>query len=571
MLAHLGGERTVVARAARALSVRAGADTPVGHGAAGSRRNQNCGAICNAGAYCSIRSCVGRRRSALTMPQRFNMAWPSRLRARFERYADTPAGYRRVQRILRLIPGPLAAKYKASTWRRLDDERAAALVPPPEERLQTRLVWVAEAYAPSDVPQLLEGLRHYGLDETGLASSERTTHSIRTTRGRPGIWSYGPLSMLRRSGEGSAFFHQVQTKLPDGVTAALPSLFGLPGSLTLLVFCFLLDDRAAGRMHETVGRTYRTTAHRHGHGWSFQPPEMAQQTATREALRDQRAELSAWVAQRLPGLFTRLANEAMPAAELVTYRTAEAMHRNIGRKWPSSVEVGFHGRRWRSERWPAISMTTATEDQVEEWVLRLSGREQAVRPARDEHDKPLDEEAGWWLLFQRLHHSFDGLVALHTIHSAFDLFSRRLADIRDVAGFRGARPRRASRQLERMAADFRLAADARAVAADIREADTPAHIFSAWDGGDWQVVDPLDRLPSERGWIAGMAEWLPKRADAVLSSEHRVRERLVAEAQFVTAGAGLRLQRTAAWVASFALIFAIAAVAVAVLQFVKSS
>jgi hypothetical protein len=91
------------------------------------------------------------------------------------------------------------------------------------------------------------------------------------------------------------------------------------------------------------------------------------------------------------------------------------------------------------------------------------------------------------------------------------------------------------------------------------------HGFCAWQPGSRKSY----RAKTSTGLIAAMSQNLPKRAEAVLSAEKRVRERLVVEAQLVAAGAGLRLQRSAFWVAVLAFLMATAAVVVGVVQLSK--
>jgi hypothetical protein len=61
----------------------------------------------------------------------------------------------------------LALPVELHSWAKIDAEHAGELQPPAEERLQSRLVWVAEAYGPSDFRALVDGLLRHGFDEEG--------------------------------------------------------------------------------------------------------------------------------------------------------------------------------------------------------------------------------------------------------------------------------------------------------------------------------------------------------------------------------------------------------------------
>lgn len=473
---------------------------------------------------------------------------------------------------MRRLPGRvgerLALRVELRDWGAVDPEDAARLVPPAEERFQCRLVWVAEAYGPSDFGALVEGLRRHGFDD-GARFGRSLAEMTREGRRRMSGWAHSPLPMVRRRGEGSAFFDQVEMDMPDGVRAAVGGLFVLPGSLTVLVMCFLFDEDSASELDRAFRREYRTTGRRRKSGWTFSPPEMGQREAVSQALRDQRGALSAWVASRMPGAFGRVDASELPSAELITYRTDGALTWSSGRDWSSSLNLGWKSHAWRSETWPAIFVGEPLSSEKTPWALRMWAREQEVLSFEDEDgDRPVDTEDAWWALLQKVHRSFEGFIAMHAISSLLELYAARLADIRDLELFRGSQPRRAGKRIERAGRELEVVADVRSVASDLRQGKPPSWFFSAWDGGDWSVAEPRGEEDEERRLIADMAKYLPKRAEAVLSAEKRARERLVVEAQLVAAGAGLRLQRSAFWVAVLAFLMAVAAVAVGVIQLV---
>jgi hypothetical protein len=485
-----------------------------------------------------------------------------------DEFLDRLARSRRVDRLLRRLPDqigePIGLSLQLRWHRRHEVRDMSTLCPPDDEKVRSRLAWVAEAYAPSDLPSLLTGVRDLGLDASRWERHTISRSVVDARRATEG-WSYYSLGMIRSPGEGFLLLDQVEAELPDGVVAALPGLYLLPGSVSVLVITFLFDAVAAARVDDVLRQPHERTGRRTPRGWSFRPPELSQRDAVRDALAAQRLALTEWTARRVGGAFARHGDHGLPTAQLVTYRTAEAVSPAGLRDWRRSLALAPSVGDWRSESWPAVRMHRSSQPD-ERAMLRLSAHEQTLRATHDEARRELDEDAAWWLIFQRLHESFEGLVALHALSQLVDLYAARLSDLRDAAGAAGDRPRQAGRRIGSVRRELEITADARAVASDLRE-EIPAFFFSG--DGDW-----LEQLPDEHpragvprvGWISGVASSLPRRAIAILELERQVRERLATEAQLISAAASLRLQRYAFWIALLALVAAIAAVAVGVAQ-----
>jgi hypothetical protein len=480
-----------------------------------------------------------------------------------ERLADD----QRLRRFLRRLPFRLASRVvmrlDLAGWRRLDGTQWRSLRPGDDELLQTRLVWVAEAYAPSDVPALLDGLEGLGFDK-GQWTGESVARSVVERRRKAEGWAQYALPLICRPGDRVGFGNQIERELPDGVRAAWPGLTVLPGSVTVLVFTFLLQPDSAMEIDRTVRRNFATQVNRRTErGWSFHGPRMEQRKAVRAAMAAQRTELEGWVARHLPGAFARRGHYGHPGARLLTYRTEAAVRFDLQHAWSLTIDSPSAFEIWRANRWPALGVSFGDSVSCSEGMLHLMAHERALVPRQEEGegDGPLDEDERWWLLFQQLHRSLEETLVLHTLHELLGLFTARLADIRDLAAPRTLRPSPAARQLTRVRDALEVATDARSVAADLAQERHAIHGLS-YDGGDWtppkeRALEPLLRT---------LRASLPERAAAVLAAELRVRDRLGIETQLFSAGAGLRLQRGAFWIALVALFASVAAVAVALIQ-----
>jgi hypothetical protein len=456
-------------------------------------------------------------------------------------------------------------KTRLREHRRFDEREFRRLRPAADELVQTRLVWVAEAYGPSDFGTLIDGLRRLGLDEAH-GGADPITYSLQDTRGAASRWQHGALPMLRVRAEAQSMFYQVASDLPVGVRAIIPSVLAFPGSLTVLVFCALFDEHAATAAHRVLCQDHPSEGGRYGRGWRFEGPDMRQRAAVQAAMRDQRRTLERWVEEHLPGAFaggTKL--DRFPASQLVTYRTSQAERLTTENRWAMSLGVPRGFRAYRSTRWKAVRMSEGGIGRHAERVLVLGAREQALLPRRDENGHPLSQEDGWWLLFQELQRSFEGTLSLWALRCLFDHYLGRLAEIRDLTAPAELSPRKASRRLQQARRELEVVSDARAVAGDVA-GEQDAYLFKSWDGGDWIEEEPFEGWPPVR-WIDNGLSWaVPNGSAAVQRAEQQVRERLVLESQLFAAGAGLRLQRTAFWVASAALTLALVAAVLAYLQ-----
>lgn len=376
-------------------------------------------------------------------------------------------------------------------------------------------------------------------------------------------WAQTPLPMLRPPGQSFWFGHQVSTELPHGLEAIQPTVHSIPGGVTLVVMCGLLDDATATRVDRALKRTYRTQiTGQDGERLSFAPPEMVQREAVQCALRDQRALLADWLRDVMPGAFTGGLGETLPTAQLLTFRTDEALRDASYRHWSTSLALDQFDR-WRSERWPAIELVQANRLQGQRPGLTFFGLEDAIRRQRDEQERDLTEDEGWFMSAQELGRSFDGLMALWALVTLVDAYAQSLAEIRDLPAPPTLRPRHAAARLKQVQRQVRQANDIRAVASDLAER-TSDRSFRFYDGGDWIPRRQADGV--EGRWIRSRTQWVREQAARVLELEIRVRDRLSVEVQVFGAGAGLQVQRLALWVAVAACLVGAAALGVAVSQ-----
>jgi hypothetical protein len=454
------------------------------------------------------------------------------------------------------------AKRSLASWRTTDVEGRASLQPPPEELIQHRIVWVADAYGPAQVEGLIAGVRAAGWDEESVG--RRPSEWIRQIRGAASSWGHTSIKpLVPRDAQG--FFAVTPSELPAGVQIAFPSITTLPGSLTVLVVCFVLDRDTGLGVDQALRAEYSTELIAVGpRRASFAPPETGQRDAVVEARRALRELLARWIVAQSRGVFGEQDAGALPAAELLTHRTNAVLRGDIETEWPFSLDLG--GPLWRATKWPDINMFESYDRLEGERTLRLRAREDAILPRKGQAGEALSEDAAWHELAGRLNRSFGGTVTLWTATCLVRDYFARLASLRDVAPAVGLGTRRAADRLTEAQRELALTADARVVAADIQRWPG-AFIFRRWDDNDWEEqgadAEPEGEEPEQpRPWIDLTAAWCMNSAQGVLDAEDRMRQRLVVEAELIGAGASLRVQRLALLVAVLALFVAVAAVVV---------
>lgn len=460
---------------------------------------------------------------------------------------------------------PWAMRLDERSWRQSDESHWPALGPGRDELLQVRMAWVTEAYGPSDVPSLLRGLRGLGLDESRWERS--VGDAVVERRRAAGGWASRHLPVMQRAGERLGFGDIVDAELPPGVKAAQPSIIMLPGSISLLMFSFLYEEEEATRVDRVMRRDYSTRGRMTQSGWTFSPPRMVQRDAVRSCLAEQRKVLESWLARHVPGAFARHSQDGHPGARLLTYRTSEAMEVKLPEaEWSLTIDAPNELELWASTVHQELGLALGERRTESQRLLRLVAPESKIRPVADERGEQVGDDLGWWLLFQQMQRIVGQTLVVHSAHELLRLYTARLADVRDLAAPRSLRPRRAALQLARVRDALELASDARSVAADLRR-DPERLLYVSYDGADWSPSsdhrggEPLTRV---------LAETLSDRAEETLSQELRVRERLDIESQLFAAGAGLRVQRAAFWIATLALVASIAAVLLALAQVLQA-
>jgi hypothetical protein len=225
---------------------------------------------------------------------------------------------------------------RLAMMRSSDAEERPRLLPPPDERVQARLVLVCELYGPDRAHAFREVAVRLGLRARfGGQDIDALLLGLRQGRG-----SAGPAPLGRVVGpdrQAVAFFGETAVReLPNGVLDIHPSVAVFGGSVSVLICAFRLDENAGAAVQREIEAEHRTE--RAPDGVGYHQPVMTQRRAVDAARANLREELAGWVARQPPGEFAGL-DAPLPALVLQTHRTAAA-EQGLGMlDWTASVRA----------------------------------------------------------------------------------------------------------------------------------------------------------------------------------------------------------------------------------------
>jgi hypothetical protein len=460
---------------------------------------------------------------------------------------------------LRREPPTLIDPLADPKWeRRGDAEVQAESRPPAHEVVEWHLTYLAEAYLPSHAEQLRGGLRRAGWSKDRFKPSRDPVPSLRRSSFGGGWTHLGILVPESADPRG----HVQPAVLPDGVASVRLALWSVTPSLTVLVAAFEWDDDWAEALHRIAWTDYETALLPIDHGRRILDPFHLKELDVSRRRRDMRRHLSSWLANHLPGAFTDLGT-ALPALDVITTAQAQPFADDpplVFNDYRSALSLDSQFQLGSSPSLPGWIL--ALPDRGEQNVLTLAGRTMEVFDER-----LLGRYGGGvsrWGLADYLMKRVEDLVCSWAAVCLLGQIHRGLASTRDRAPTADESPaafaRRLSRDLNQV---LRRGADASAYCGDILrrpENVGPLHVLR---GLDFVLTSP---------WRPTMAlgdawsTWLTQEATLVQHMEHEQQTRLATITQLSGLLVNVRTQDQMRVLAVVAVLVAVAAVVIAVLQ-----
>jgi hypothetical protein len=298
----------------------------------------------------------------------------SAIRSRFERTANTASQQSLEDQIERGV-----------RWHRehRDAKENIDGLPPESEEIRHQCVWVVEAYPPSLVKGLAEGLQKHGWAVPTFAHSIDAVAWLDDSR--KGLFGGGWLNLgviTSPESQGGWMQHRVMS-LPEGIEYIIGGLYQTLPSVTFAVFQFVLsvDSRDRG-VEECLRRQYQSIGERTSGGYTIHTPENQRIAAVRESRRDLRRSCENWTGSHFPGFFSRTnatTKRGFPTCELITFKEKRGFELGTPEKvpnflWTIGIESPFGA--WQSAELPGLRFGQALDRMQgdEPWAWILAGR-----------------------------------------------------------------------------------------------------------------------------------------------------------------------------------------------------
>jgi hypothetical protein len=469
--------------------------------------------------------------------------------------------YRRLSRRMQQM---LAMQEDVRLMRReTDPEVRQGLVPPPGEVVELNVVWVMEAYGPSEIAGLYERLESSPLASQSAAEEISLSERLAEARGSAFRQSFTPLPLLVPPGSGSVFPALVETELPEGVETARGYFLSLEPSLSVVVVGFLLTEEAGLSVDRALRAEHESRIVGEWGGYAAVGPDMVQREAVRRARAERRTACERWIARGdLAGVFASDAlNGPHPTGELITTRLTTpfgpdpSTGSGIGSWWWALDFDAAPFEIWVSENQPAMRLIAGSDRGSDPRTLRfgaLIGDLAAMGNTQPGGGRALGAA------FQRLNNRLHGFVALWGIGQLLDAYYAELSRIRDLPIRRSLRVGRTLDQIANVQQQSRTASDALAICRDLDAGRFGPRWVNRWDGSDFERAqndrqakeEPEDEKEEEHedegetkeSLIAGEGERLKMRTAPLRDAADHVRDVLATNSNLSAAASGLRVQ-----------------------------
>lgn len=358
--------------------------------------------------------------------------------------------------------------------------------------------WLMEAYTPSQLPALKEGLRALGWDERADSHPTLSRFDVvawldRSREHGGGGW-VAPAPLVARGHAGLPLFVQEVDHLPSTFREAQPRFYALTSSLTVLVMGFRLSDAAQQRLDDILRRSEEARVEaRGGGGYRVTHLEEVKREALVSARSEAHAEAELWLKAQLPGIFSAgHLGGTFPACDLIITEQASPFTGDgpspegpERRDWRELLYFHTGWRAWESTALPGLRLA------LSDWpvpappeTLTLAGRVDQVLSGTD---NPV-HVAG---LLSDLGRRMMPFLAVRTLDPLVRGYRERLATLRDAALLR----RRPLARLELLKEQFvPLTLDAQTV---LRELETEGHLNAPGPGDSaaWPPLKSMSRSP----------------------------------------------------------------------------
>lgn len=476
----------------------------------------------------------------------------------------------RLNRFRRVLPGPIYYWIDARLgarlgdelhWSEYDDEENDRGIPPTDERIRWHGVWIVEAYLPSTIGSLVEGIQR--LQWWDAHRPEDILRSVRSGRAGPG-GGWVNLPLLRRRTQRPVFLMpSLDRELPAGVDYISGSIHFVTPSLTVLVAGFRFDDGLSGSLDQALRRRYKT--YHPMTGWyssQLMSPMFQRRDAVRALEKEMIDRCRQWLSDYLPGYFAGgIDRENWPATMLLTTQLVVPFERGEDRGfWAHEAGIDFAYERWET----GITGLRYAMRPREDGVAVLAGRQSDIFSDPEEWRRYGHQSTVWSLMYL-IEMRLSGLFAFLAADAILWDVRRRLGRLRDSVALVAASPTKdqlksVKSQLGTMSSDLTSLTSEMLTWSEHR----------AWALHDVADVERINDFPrqgdaaetDEEPLRSKLLDRFIAHAREVRDFEAATRGLLVATAEIAGALENINLQSLVRWVSVLALIVAFLALVV---------
>lgn len=450
----------------------------------------------------------------------------------------------------------------------LDETHAKFYTLPAGEKVRWPVFWITEAFTPSTLDSLLNGIERAGWSRSQLRRNSDVSEWIAEMRGHgAGVSGWMHLTTVVPKGARSGFTDAVNSVLPKGIKRVSVHLHQPSPALTLIRAAFVLDETEAmavdrklkektkPRINRASGKSRRNAIDTHH----------AKRADLKDLFEDHHAEAQRWLARRVPGVFWNTPPRQPSVVDLLVTQVREpgqGVGEGFADYYLDELDIASGYNAWRATDAQGLYFHTKSGFTLPKYGYLLSGRFADIL-SDDDFRRMADGRTIDNIVWRLNAYWIDGLASRLVLTDLLRLFEQSQAKTRDLANkIHGRSAVRSSLRLRDQLFGFSL--DVIAVTQDIEQLTVDER------GYEWEVMEFEQRKRDKTGLVHvtkllnAMRESQQSASRRIAEQDRQLREVLQTGASLSAAAADIRLQRWAVIVAVLSTVIAVGAVVVSV-------
>lgn len=438
---------------------------------------------------------------------------------------------------------------KSLKWchKEVDLKEISKTFPPASEKIELHCSWITEAYAPSNIDNLISSLKKLGWEkaEMGAGDEKNLTEWIVEERNLSfsDSWMSGGLILSHNDLRFSAV-NKRYAKLPKGVDYANLSIRNIASSLTIVTIQFIYCEEITNDLCRIFYKSYKTKVKYHpsvfrAKGARYLGVVGQKRRALKKKIDAIHTELYAWFSKNLPGHFSLSAAGVFPTADLITSRLYEQNKESDihHRDHYANLLFDYAVDVWRCKKDAALEFRLPW-CKTKNKIAALFGNYNKLTQNTNEYGGK-----GRLGLTNKLNLLFDKTMSLWAIHNLLLSYEQQLSAIRDRAISHTKGTKKAIKNLETIRNHFlAISTDVQAIGNDVAAFVKKVNRYSH------EAIDFEPPHYYKRNNSIALVEFLRKqseiRTEQLIKLELRVTQAIITSGNLISSIMNLRVQRS---------------------------